>query len=759
MTRPQAADRLMLGLFSIFFVLILVPCFSNLGPVYLSDEIHYAAKAAHIAGQGNLLSSSWHAGYPITLVPIFKLLGIKKTTWLAVAVLNFVLLLSSIGFWISSLRRLGMNQEQALSMSLSSLVCFSVWGFTPWLFVNPWMQLIIAMMSRWLLTKDIFLQIFSITLTGAFAYWIHPTGLLITAAAWITIILNLNTHKDRDQLKTSGIALLGLISTILLVLLYQEIHNQINMSMGGYGGHYGNQISGYILEFKQDTFQTINEVGTALVNGIANLSIATYGYGILFFASLISMRWNNKNERDHAKIDLFVAITTIGLILFSSLLAINEPGQYQHMLHQRYTAPTIQALWILGLSQWLSHEKQSNLTQRLTITVSPVLGAIIIGIIFWNYNNNFSIIDAMSSGTSLFSNALRSEHEALTGLAIGGLLITTAQFLAWRPKFVFAGIVSCFAGWTMSQTRVKVLSGGSGRPAMIDIIKRLSLTEQICLAAIPTRHISEQSNNLYEFYLSSSRIQRLLHKRENHKQYNQFFNPDTSRCDHIVAPLDLHLITERNDLKQINEKLTQCELTNIDDYYGWGLYQCLKPNSQDEEFVHKKINIASTGAAIHSLPQKVKPLRVATKKAFNYEQKRFEYAALITKQGKTKMRFCRSMNKQIMRQQCYSNQRIIVSKANHMPLFWGFNTDSLQAGKYQLIMSEFKIYKGEVTVEIVDKNIKPISNYIFTSSSTNTPIPFHLKARENPIEVRVLASQGTQFTLPEYFIFTNSPKD
>ena len=53
----------MLGLLTIFASLILISSFTNLGPVYLSDEVHYAAKAAHLAGQSNLLSSSWHAGY------------------------------------------------------------------------------------------------------------------------------------------------------------------------------------------------------------------------------------------------------------------------------------------------------------------------------------------------------------------------------------------------------------------------------------------------------------------------------------------------------------------------------------------------------------------------------------------------------------------------------------------------------------------------------------------------------------------------
>ena len=232
----------MLGLLTIFASLILISSFTNLGPVYLSDEVHYAAKAAHMAGQSNLLSSSWHAGYSLTLVPIFKLFGIQKTTWVAVTAFNLILLLGSIGFWFSSLQHFGISKTKSLLLSISSLVCFSVWGFTAWMFVNPWMQLIIAMMSRWLLIKHFYRQLFAITITSAFAYWLHPTGLLIAASAWLIVIANLASNKQKSQLKSIGSILFGLLITGLLILLYQAIHSKINISMGGDGGHYGKQI-------------------------------------------------------------------------------------------------------------------------------------------------------------------------------------------------------------------------------------------------------------------------------------------------------------------------------------------------------------------------------------------------------------------------------------------------------------------------------------------------------------------------------------
>ncbi len=745
----KVSDRLMLGLLAVFSTLILVSSFNHLGPLYLSDEVHYAAKAAHLAGQGNLLSSSWHAGYSLSLVPIFKLFGIQKATWIAITIFNLILLLGSIGFWFSTLRHFGINKTKSLVLSISSLVCFSVWGFTAWMFVNPWMQLIIAMMSRWLLIKNFYRQLFAITLTSAFAYWLHPTGLLMAACAWLIVIANLASKKHKLRIKALGATLLAIFVTGLLVLLYQAIHSKINMSMGGDGGHYGQQISSYLFEFQHDTAQTVAEVSTALLNGIANISIATYGYGILFFAGLSEFRRSEMTQykKSQFKVFSFIIASTITLLLFSSLLAINEAGQYQHMLHQRYFAPMIQALWILGLSQWLHHENKSNLSLRLSLAISPVLGALIIGTVFWDYNKRFSIIDAMSSGSSLFSHALGSEHEALAGLAIGGLLIITVQIMAWRPKLVIAGMISSIAGWTMNQTRASVLSEGSGKPILIDEIKKLSKTSNVCLAAIPTRLISEQSNNLYEFYLSSPDIQRLLHKRESHQTYNHFYDPDVHRCDAIIAPLDLHLSGNRNDLEPIQTQLDQCELRRVDDRYGWGIYQCSKPITQQQQF-----SIASNGAEVDSLPVGIKPLRIFISQALNHEPEWIEYGKLVNKNGKTNIKLCKSLNQDYAQKQCDNNKEVKVAIAEDTPLFWGFYTNNLEAGNYQLFLGSFKVYRGTITIEIIDENMRQINKHILKPSSNNEPILFKLKTSQKQIEVRILAEHNAQFTLPSYFI-------
>ena len=747
----------MLVLLAIFSSLLLISAFRHLGPVYLSDEVHYAAKAAHLAGQSNLLSSSWHAGYSLTLAPIFKVFGIQQTTWIAITAFNLLLLLGSIGFWFSTLQHLGLSKTKSLLLSISSLVCFAVWGFTAWIFVNPWMQLIIAMMGRWLLMKNNFKQLFTITLTSGFAYWLHPTGLLIAACAWLVVIADLASNRKKQQLKSVGSILLGLFMTGLLILLYQTIHSKINISMGGDGGHYGKQISSYLFEFQQDTAQTLAEVSTALINGVANLSIATYGYGILFFTALIQFKPKDLTppKINQLKVSAFVASTTIALLFFSSLLAINEAGQYQHMLHQRYFAPVVQALWILGISHWLDHENRSNLPIRLSLTISPVLGALIVGAVFWDYNKRFSIIDAMSSGSSLFSNALNSEHEALAGLAIGTLLIIGIQIMAWRPKLVIAGMISSLAGWTMNQTRANVLSEGSARPLLIDEIKQISQEDNVCLVAIPTKLISHQSNNLYEFYLSSPSIQRLVHKRETYQEYNRFYDPNAYNCEHIVAPLDLHLTVNRQDIEPINRQLNQCQLRRVDDRYGWGLYQCPQHAEPNQHISPAGFSLGSTGTRVEALPLGLKPLHITTDQVLSSEQERIGYAVLNNKGGRIKITPCESIQNRRSQNTCDQNKEIITSKVSNTPLFWGLHLNTLQPGHYQLFISNFEIYKGKVTIEIIDENFNQTSKRVFESKSINTPLSFKVHSGQERIEVRILATKGAQFSLPTYFIIAS----
>lgn len=750
-TKRLRSERMPLILLVIYIAIILLITLSSPGPAYLSDEVGYASKAAHIAGFNNLLSSSWHAGYSISLAPLFMLFGLKPVVWIAVALFNLILLAASLYFWISTLQKLGCTKRKAILLSLSSLVCFSVWGFTGWIFVNPWLQLIVAMMSRWLQIRNRFMQLLAIAVTGGWAYWIHPTGLLIAACAWLTVTTDLLYKRRSSAIKPLGGIAAAMLLTLGLMLIYKPIHNAINISMGGDGGHYAGQISSYLTALQNDAKQTLTEIGTGLFNGIANLSIATYGYGMLFAARIkrpnpeIADRW----DRNRFLTSLFIATTCLSLLLFSSFLSINQPGDYQHMMHQRYTAPIVQALWILGISHWIDLEDRSNLPSRLCLSLSPILAALIAGCVLWDYNKQFSIIDNMSSGSSVISNALHSEQEALAGLVIGSLLIIAIQALTWRPKLLAAGVLASIIGWIASDKKADILSAGSAKPGLIDQINALSERKAVCLVALRTNLSASETDNLYELYLSSPKIQRVRNRYEDRTTYNKFYNPDSSSCDYIVAPLDLHLSTDRSDLKAVNSKLESCQLISVDDRNGWGLNQCLKQIQSDKQ---EGFFTTSNGKATGPLPAGPRPIRVYTEEALRHEEDKLNYGILIIRNGRLLVEPCRTQRNPRLRQHCKQRQEVVIEATPNIPLIWGLYEEAFNAGHYQLLPKGLEVYQGTVTVELVDAKPQRFSSQTFQSNSKIIPIPFELISNQQRFEIRIQASAGARFKPPTHLI-------
>ena len=738
-----------------YLLIVIFSVFSNSGAIYLSDELGYASKAAHLAGHSNLLSSSWHAGYSIMLAPIFLAFGTNEIVWPAISIFNLALTAGSIIFWISTLCALGYERQKAILISLSSLVCFSVWGFTPWIFVNPALQLIIAIMARGLLLHERIPRLLTISIAGGLAYWIHPTGLLIAASAWLIAIADMASIQREEALKAVVATAIGVAITVALVLIYQKIHSGINISMGGDGGHYEKQISGYIGELNKETKQTIAEIGTGLINGVANLSIATFGYSMLLLTKAGGRNKPLEGYLTTSRMEStkFISIVTLLLLLFSSLLAINQPNDYQHMLHQRYTAPVIQSLWILGLAQWIDKEKTINLPNRLILCVSPVLLALIIGSVRWNYNNRFSIIDAMSSGTSVISNVLNSQNQPLASLAIGSILIIAVQALSWRPKLILAGIVSSIVGLNVSDTRGKILKGGSKQPDLINEAKMLSKTNIVCLVPIKTDLSANESENLYDFYLSSDKIIRLRNMHQDRTIYNQFYNPNPNECDYIVAPLDLHSTSNRTDLDAINSKLMKCKINKVDNRLGWAMSEC--NNNGRGNTIKYSFSTTSDKAIAGPFATSVKPIRVYTGGDLKHEKSALTYGIITQKNNKIKALPCKALSSKKEQRMCKNDQQIIMQPTADIPLIWGLYIKDLIMGDYKLIPNGLKVYQGRVTVEIVNDSIDRLKSADYNPGDLSTvDIPFTTRKDKQQIEIRIESTADAIFEPPSHWVIT-----
>lgn len=758
------SNRILLGSLYIYICTIIFISLRHLGPVYLSDEIGYAAKAAHLAGQSNLLSSSWHAGYSLAIAPLFMAFGISPATWTAIAIFNLALLFLSILFWFSTLRKLGFNSKKASWISLSSLACFAVWGFTGWIFVNPILQLLIALLSRCILIERKSIQIPVIALTGGIAYWIHPTGALIAACAWLATLTKVFSYRSDKYATRRILANLvsitaGAVLTLGLIATYKYFHSSLNISMGGNGGHYSEQISGYIQSLAHETSKTLLEIFTGLLNGIANLSIATFGYSTLLVTSLMGTpqqkREEDLNKKNMEAIAIFAACTTVLLLLFSSALSINMENNYQCMLHQRYISPIIQSLWILGVARCMPLETSANLRTRIIIAVSPVLVAIVVGATFWNYDKTFSIIDLMSSGSSVIAHRLGSHQEALLGLGIGAILIISVQILAPYPKLIFAGIIAALVGFESSSLRGATLREGSSPPALREKIKNIHANEQICLAAIKTPLAAYESENTYEFYFSSSNIRRVINRFKDRKDYNPFFRSDPSPCNYIIAPLDIRLVSQRPDAGPVIHKLSKCSLRYVDHTLGWGLYECASSETRNKTSTYQHFITARDGADSGPIPANIRPLLVYTQKDIRHEKKFMGYAKINSSGTEHSFTPCADLQSNQQRLGCKQKKEAFISKRSNTPILWGIYTDRLSPGPYKLYISNFRVLKGSATVEIVDKDMNRLANRTFFLQDRMALLDFTIPSDIRRIEVRIEATRSSVFSNPTHIVISH----
>ena len=759
----QKKNRALLTALLVYACIVIFISLGHLGPVYLSDEIGYAAKAAHLSGQSNLLSSSWHAGYSIAMAPLFKLFGIGEAAWRSIAILNLLLLILSVIFWLSTLRKLGISTKKASWISISSLACYGVWGFTGWLFVNPMMQLVIAMLSRLLLIEKTRLKIMAIAATGGLSYWVHPTGALIAGSAWLAALLNAVLSSNRQAEKrisiTKMISLIaGMLLTLAIMLLYQQVHSAINISMGGDGGHYSKQVSGYIAAFTEETVKTGLEVCTGFINGIANLSIATFGYSSLLVTSLLHAPSGSSLETERSKtltIQTFIVLLTTCLLLFSAALSINMENNYQHMLHQRYISPMIQSLWILGVASCMADESFKNLNRRIVVSTAPVFLAIVIGSIMWDYDKTFSLVDLMSSGSSVIAHRIGSQQEALSGLGIGTLIIIATQALAPYPKVILAGVIASMVGFESNVMRSRGVQDGSTQLALVRKANRMEGDHNICLAAARTPLAASESDNIYEFYLSSPDIKRIINRYEDRSEFNSFFNSNASKCAYIVAPLDLAFRNSRSDVRPAIQKLSKCHLAFVDDKNGWGLYRCLDKMNALKEGNSKGFTTISDNIATGPLPTTTTPLLVYRGKAFRHEKNHISYAR-IAEEGLTYLPDpCKSFSNNKERRLCIKNKSFIVSEKSSVPLLWGIYIDKLKPGSYRLLIQGLKVLKGSVTIEIVDARTKRLTSTPFTADSDVSLFEFSIPADGQPVEIRLAATKGTIFRNPSHIIISN----
>ena len=565
-------------------------------PIYLSDEIGYLLKAAHLGGHSSYFSTSWSAGYSIFTAPLFFVFGITKIAFHAVYFLNAVCVVLSLAIYNKLLQRLGIQKVRSLSLVFSTLLCFGSWAYAFWMFPNALLGLIISLNAYLLVDGEIRNRWLCLAALAGFAYLVHPSGLLVGLAD-ISVILFSKWQSTRRRLGRVDLSkmneswfpeslflffsknwrICSSVSVFLVIIAAtSSINRMINLSMSGVDkGHYSSMISLVISKLYSSPLQSLPIYLVSLLNGISSLSLATFGFGIVallaFFYQLnLSLRGEpricNSIDASRQMFLGFSSILCLLMILFSASLSLEDSDKYQYMFHQRYTAVSLQALWIAGIAFY--GETRSRLTKFSLIISStlPVVFSCLVAIFAYRYTTYFSVVDLMPSMSSVLSNWMALDSPIVFSSLIGLPLVALGQVLGASP-WLLAFVPYVFATfWGVLDNRRISINGYSAIPVLKEFLSKES-SGRICLASFGTQATVWETENKHEFYFPSSRIPRVYNRLTGKAELSE-----AGDCDYLMAPVDLRYFSKTDQERSlVASEFSEFRLKAIDLDQGWQL--------------------------------------------------------------------------------------------------------------------------------------------------------------------------------------------
>jgi hypothetical protein len=555
-------------------ILMLVGILRYHGPAYRSDEIGYLSKAAAIAGKHNTLASSWHGGYSLLLSPFFRLAGSVQEAWPAVIVVNVMaLLLALICYW-RCLRTTGVcTKESGFRILLLMLLVLGTTAYIGWAFTNCLMMALIALIALLLRAGSASIAPSAgIGLLAGYAYWVHPTGLLLLPAA---ALAGLWPAATAQRVRQTGILLL--VGLAMIFLYSGVVHPWISSLQGGGQGHYEGQIRGFIEQLRSSPLPSLATLAIAMINGLATSSIATFGYlaaALLALARLLRRRApfnsrQNDSRQDHlSRILVFLLVTWAGLVAFSAFLSLPEPESLQLAFHQRYTQPVLPGLLAFGMA--LAPQAWSGRPRTALIATAPIVVALMIALTLQT-DDSFSVVDGLGAST-IFLDPKNVRLMLLAGLGVTAIV----QLAGWRAFLpVAAGF--WFLGWhSMDRIHRDILRRNSRLPALAEATATLeSAGLRPCIHLVETPQTPNEYNSTMGYYLSGRAIERV-----------DASNLASSHCDVVMRPMD----SEADPKTRLHRSgQPRCRPRILDTFSSYLLEECGQDGKYDRAGLHQQL--------------------------------------------------------------------------------------------------------------------------------------------------------------------------
>ncbi|SUP84652.1 hypothetical protein [Yersinia pseudotuberculosis] len=343
-----------------------------------------------------------------------------------------------------------------------------------------------------------------------FIFWIHPTGLAIVAASFISI--GVFAYKEK---KYKSFVFHVLFTSVLVILYQSFFHDWVNKSMTPIGytpvHHYGgiaNTISA-LTSLKVLVGSFVIFIGT-----LSYLTISSFGIffiGIYFsikkiFNSLLSGDVDNK-----ISLILFFYILSVffvigmGSVMFAST-TLNGAMRIDHWIYGRYVEPIILLFLAIGFIIF----KTLKIRVRIIISVlsfSLLMITAINGLHIPTESHNNLLNTPAFWPQYLFENLGLSEW-----MAIGSVVVLFSLFLNRKLLFIMMFLSSILCVYNQYQFHKEILNSYSKPSSFIKIIQQ-NYAKDSCIGFdvdFPANMNLYQKErfNLYQFYLKDFQYRR-----------------------------------------------------------------------------------------------------------------------------------------------------------------------------------------------------------------------------------------------------------
>lgn len=322
------------------------------GPAYLADEIGYLNNAAFIAGKFVDGASSYYAGYSFLIAPLFYFMDDPNRVWQGVLIVNAVMWGATVWLLLSMIQRLFPEATKTTLIAVAIVVvCYPAnVVMSGYAFSQTAVAFVFALSVATfpdINGKKLWAIVAHAALVG-FLYWVHPTGIVATAASLVAVSFAAIPRKQYFLLFVHAAVSVGMVVAYKYGIEPWRISG---MTLPGLQSDLRYPSIGGVLSVLSSP-QAWMKLAGVVVGQLSYAAVATFGLailaGIAIAKGVAGREWPDAVGR--APVRIFILLAPLGCIAISALSsAAGNPDRLDHWVYGRYQDAFILPLLAYGL--------------------------------------------------------------------------------------------------------------------------------------------------------------------------------------------------------------------------------------------------------------------------------------------------------------------------------------------------------------------------------------------------------------------------